>query len=105
MLEIVVSILLLTVGALGYAAVTARLARAFFLNAQRARSGEVISSRRETLVRDGCQAAAGSDNRFNLAFQWSVDHSAAGHSAVITSKRTAAGHPAYDTLRGAIPCI
>lgn len=106
MLEIVISLVLFTAGALGYAAVTTRLARSFYLNAQRSRSGDVISSRRETLVRQGCRAAAsGSDNRFNLALRWNVEHSATIHTAVITATRPADAGAPRDSLASLIPCI
>ncbi|MBA3657726.1 MAG: hypothetical protein H0W69_10290 [Gemmatimonadaceae bacterium] len=107
MLEIVVSILLLTVGALGYAAVTARLARAFFIDAQRSRSGDLIAAQRETLIRQGCgRALPGTDNRFNMALQWSVESPGVGAQPVtISAIRPGFTGTAHDSLRTDIPCI
>lgn len=107
MLEIVVSILLFTIGALGYAAVTARLARSFFLDAQRSRAGDLISGQREVMMRQGCgRTSSGSDNRFDLALKWSVESpGAAAQPVVISASRPGAMQAVHDSLRTAIPCI
>lgn len=107
MLEIVVAIVLLTVGVLGYAVVTAKLARAFYLNAQRERSADLISVQRETLLREGCaRSTSGTENRFDIALRWSVESQQGSfRSVVIAARRPGAIASAHDSLRTSIPCI
>lgn len=107
MLEVVVGIMLLAIGVLGYAAVTARLARAFFSNAQRERSADLISGQREIMLREGCaRSASGTDNRFNLALRWTVGGEQAGaRSLIIATTRPGSLAAVHDSLRTTIPCI
>ena len=73
MLEVVIAILLLTIGALGYAALSASLARSSFLDARRSRSAELAVAQMEALLRQGCAAAiSGSALRFGMPVEWSV---------------------------------
>lgn len=106
MLEIVVSIVLLTIGVLGYAAVSAKLARAFFHNAERERSADLISAQREIMLREGCtRSASGSHNRFGLALRWSVGtQQGVTRSLDIATTRPGAFAPVDDSLRTVIPC-
>ncbi len=106
MLEIVVSIMLLTVGVLGYAAVTANLARAFVLNGKRERSADLISGKREELLRLGCAGiSSGSSNHFDLALTWSVGpQRGLARPIVISTTRPSAAGPRHDSLLTSVPC-
>jgi prepilin-type N-terminal cleavage/methylation domain-containing protein len=106
MLEIVVSIVLLTIGALGYAVVTAAFARAFLLDSHRARAGEISESQREVLLRQGCTAAtSGSALRFGMGVDWSVSPPAPStRTMLVVVTRPAAAASAHDSLSALIPC-
>ncbi len=106
MIEIVAGIMLLTIGVLGYAAVTAKLARAFFHNAQRERSADLISAQREILLRQGCErSASGTDNRFELGLQWNVGSRQGGaRPLVIATNRPGPVARAHDSLHTLVPC-
>ncbi len=106
MIEIVVAIVLLTVGALGYAVVTANLARAFFVDSRRSRAGELLDSEREALLRQTCsQAASGASVRFGMPVEWDV--SSPGGStrnlAVVVTRPGSLGSR-RDTLLATLPC-
>lgn len=106
MLDIVVAIVLLTIGALGYALVSANLMRASYMDARRSRAGELIESQREILLRQGCAlAASGAASRFGLPLEWTVG-SAGGTTRTISLMATRPGFaaPHTDSLRAVIPC-
>jgi hypothetical protein len=106
MLEIVVGIFLLTIGALGYAALTANLARSFLNDARRLRAGQLATAQMETLLRQGCaNAASGLALRFGMPVEWSV--AAAGptaRSVVVVVTREGVSGPRRDSLSALIPC-
>lgn len=105
MLEIVISLVLLTIGALGYALVTARLARALYLDALRARSVSIMETQRETLLRQGCaNAASGSATSFGMPVTWTAA-SGAVRPIAIRVTRTASAGMHTDSLLGNVPCI
>ncbi|MBA2686976.1 MAG: prepilin-type N-terminal cleavage/methylation domain-containing protein [Gemmatimonadaceae bacterium] len=106
LLEIVVSTILLAIGVLGYAAVTARLARAFVLNGQRERSADLISGKREEMLRLGCAAiTSGSNNNFDLALTWNVGgQQGIARPIVISATRPGATELMHDSLRTSVPC-
>ena len=106
MLEIVVGIVLLTIGALGYAVVTTNLARAFLLDSRRARAGDVLESQREIVLRDGCSRAhSGSDTRFGMHLQWSVGPATGSiRTLELTLSRPGAGGSHTDSLLAVLPC-
>ena len=106
MLEIVVSIVLLTIGMLGYAVVTAGLVRAFYLDGRRSRAGELIESQREILLRQGCKSAAsGSANRFGMPLGWTVGTPGANTRtlAVVITRPSGTG-VLSDSVTGVLPC-
>jgi prepilin-type N-terminal cleavage/methylation domain-containing protein len=107
LLEIIVSILLFTVGALGYAALTTRMASAFLLNSRRARAGELVNSRREILLRDGCaRAVSGSENRFGITVRWYAEPPAEGRMTTrIVATRSGAVQEQTDSLVSYISCM
>ena len=106
MLEIVVGLVLLTTGALGYAAVTTSLARAFVMDSRRARAGYLLESQREIVLRDGCaRAQSGSDTRFGMHLEWSVGPANGSSRALgLTLSRPGAGGPHTDSLLAVLPC-
>lgn len=106
MLEIVVAIVLLTIGALGYAAVTASLARAFLADSRRSRAGELVETQGEILLRQGCTlATSGSAVRFGMPVDWSVSLAGpAGRTATVVVTRPGAVTPSRDSLTALIPC-
>jgi type II secretory pathway pseudopilin PulG len=107
MLEIVVGIVLLTIGALGYAVVTTSIARAFVLDSRRARAGNVLESQREIVLRDGCsRARAGSDTRFGMQLQWSVGPvNGSTRTLGLTLLRPGVYGPHTDSLIAVLPCV
>jgi hypothetical protein len=106
MLEIVVGIFLLTIGALGYAALTASLARSFLNDARRLRAGELATAQVETLLRQGCAGAtSGMALRFGMPVEWSV--TAAGPTqkkVVVVVTREGISGPRRDSLSALVPC-
>lgn len=106
MLEIVVGIFLLTIGALGYAALTAGLARSFLSDAKRLRAGELASAQMETLLRQGCAgAASGMALRFGMPVEWSVTGAGpAAKSVTVVVTRDGISGPRRDSLSALIPC-
>ena len=105
MLEIVVSIVLLTVGALGYAALTANLARAFLVDTRRPRAGEIATSQLEALLRQGCSAATpGSALRFGMPVEWSVTTGPQTKSVLVVVTRQGSSGPRRDSLSALMPC-
>lgn len=107
MLEIVVGIVLLTAGALGYAAVTASLVRSSLVDARRARAGDLIDSQRETILREGCtRAQSGSSNRFGMALEWTVGPPGGATRAVaVRLSRPGAAGIQTDSVSGVLPCV
>lgn len=105
MVEIVIALLLLTIGALGYAVVTVGLARALYMDARRSRSGSIIESQRETLLRQGCaNATNGSAVRFGMPVEWTAS---AGLTRPINIRVTRAAPSGMhtDSLSGIVPCL
>ena len=107
MLEIVVGIFLLTIGALGYAVVTTNLARSFLLDSRRSRAGDILESQREIILRDGCsRARSGSDTRFGMQLQWSVGPANGSTRTLgLTLSRPGANGPHTDSLLALLPCV
>lgn len=106
MLEIVVGIVLLTIGALGYALVSVNLVRASYMDSRRARAGEMIESQREILLRQGCAlAASGAASRFGLPLSWTVGNAGGQtRTLAVTATRPGSHSQHTDSLRAVIPC-
>lgn len=106
MLEIVIGIVLLTVGALGYAAVSTSLARAFLADSRRGRAGDILDSRREIILREGCsRARSGAVSSFGMPLDWWVGP-VGGTTRAISLRVTRAGTAGIqkDSLAGILPC-
>jgi hypothetical protein len=106
MLEIVVGIVLLTLGALGYAAVTAGLARSFLADSRRGRAGELLDSQREIILREGCgRAQSGAASSFGMPLEWRVGPAGGNTRAIsLTVSRTGTAGVKKDSLSGSLPC-
>lgn len=106
MLEIVVSIVMLTIGALGYAAVTANLARAFLVDSRRARAGDLIHTQREQILQQTCsRATSGKASRFGMPIEWSVG-APGGPTRTLSIVVTRPGSMDIrrDSLNSLVPC-
>ena len=105
LIEIVVAILLFTVGALALVATSAVIGRELNANAIRERAGRMAGSRLEILGA-GCRGAtAGRESRGGIESEWSVDFPDSAHVRLVESI-------VYSTRRGSrsdlysvtIPC-
>jgi prepilin-type N-terminal cleavage/methylation domain-containing protein len=93
LIEVVVALLLFSVGALGLVATSAVIARELNANAIRERAGRMAESKLEILGA-GCRgAAAGREARGGIESEWSVTFPDSAHVSLLESI-------AYPTRRG-----
>jgi len=105
LIEIVVALLLFTVGALALVATSAIVGRELNANAIRERAGRMAESRIEILGA-GCRGAtAGNEARGGIRSEWSVDFPDSAHVSLLESIEypTRRG-TRTDSYRATIPC-
>lgn len=106
LLEIVVAIVLLGIGSLGYATVTANVARAIRTDAIRSRSAELLYSRLEILRRQGCGGlTSGVESQQGVTVSWSsAQVGMQSRAVIVTATRPATSYNRTDSLQALFAC-
>ncbi len=105
LIEMIVAVLLFTVGGLALVATSALLGREMNTNAVRERAGRMAASRLE-ILRAGCQtAASGHETIQQIESEWSVAFLDSTRLSVVESVSSpAAERRRTDLLRAVLPC-
>ena len=105
LIEIVVAILLFSVGGLALVATSAIVGRELSVNAARERAGRIAATRVE-ILRAGCRSASGGSEKVGLIeSEWSVRLSDSSHLSLLESVTYPAKEGAHtDIYRGTLPC-
>ncbi|MEO8193837.1 MAG: prepilin-type N-terminal cleavage/methylation domain-containing protein [Gemmatimonadales bacterium] len=104
LIEIVVALLVFSVGGLGLAAASAAIARQMSVSALRARSAALARARNEASHSVSCTGlSAGEEHRFGLHSSWSVS---VGTTLLLDQQieRRGSGRFHTDEFHSAVPC-
>jgi prepilin-type N-terminal cleavage/methylation domain-containing protein len=104
LIEVIVAMLLFSVGALGLAATSAAITRQMTLSLSRSRAASIARTRDEEIHAAGCAGiSSGSDTKLGIISSWNVSH---GTTASIdqTLERQGINSVATDHFLSAVPC-
>ena len=104
LVEVIVALMLFTVGALALMSTSTLLAIQLGNDARRERAARIAASRLEVL-RAGCSAASGSEQVADVTSSWSITPTGANDLSIVetVSYRTLNGSRA-DTVRALVSC-
>jgi prepilin-type N-terminal cleavage/methylation domain-containing protein len=105
LVEVVVALLVFTIGALALAASSAVVARTMHINLLRERAGRIAASRIET-IRSACStAASGMEGVEGIESQWTVGHGAQTVSILESTRYPSATGPHLETYQALALCM
>jgi prepilin-type N-terminal cleavage/methylation domain-containing protein len=105
LVEVVVALLVFTIGALALAASSAVVARTMHINLLRERAGRIAASRIET-IRSACStAASGMESVEGIESQWTVGHGAQTVSILESTRYPSATGPHLETYQALALCM
>jgi type II secretory pathway pseudopilin PulG len=104
LIEIVVALLVLTIGELALAATSAIVGRDLRVNSVRERAARIAASRLEILVADCHGATSGHETLQQIESNWSVGTDSSRVSIVESVAYNTPGGWRTDTYRATLPC-
>jgi prepilin-type N-terminal cleavage/methylation domain-containing protein len=104
LIEVIVAMLLFSVGALGMAAASAAISKQMTISLMRSRAAAIARTRDEEAHSTGCVGiASGSETKLGITSMWTVSHGATV-SIDQTLERRGIGSQKTDHFISAVPC-
>jgi len=104
LIEVIVAILLFSVGALGMAAASAAITRQMTLSLLRSRAASIARDRDETAHAAGCAGiSSGSETKQGVVSRWTVTHGLTA-SIDLEVERRGTNNQVADHFLSAVPC-